>query len=222
MLEKVEALLGVEACDKQTLSPIRQILDMLGIALILIFGNVLAWIFSLVPIFGIVGLLVFGTVVPALLLGCEFFDCCLSLRGKPFLQKLRFFRDQATSVLGIGCISLIFLPIPILNAALFTLSIVGATLRLRTIEAKQKAHAVLGSDWEILLRNDTAMIYPAALSGDWNNPCHMALHRGQDKIVAFDSLGVRWESLNGLETWSQIQEASLSTLRSAKIGVCTP
>jgi len=230
MLEKVEGVLGVEACNKNTLSPIRQILDMAGIGLILLVGNAAAGIFSLLPVLGIAGFFAFGTVLQALLLGCEFFDCALSLRGKSFTQKLNFFYTQSGSVLGIGAVSLIFLPIPILNAALFTLSIVGATIRLRTMEVRQKTLECLGSEWVALIRDDTAMMFPDFLSGrfksgaqsDWNGPCYLALNQKTDKIVAFDSLSVRWESENGLQIWSEIQDVSLSTLRSAKIGKCEP
>ncbi|PCJ18252.1 MAG: hypothetical protein COB02_11740 [Candidatus Cloacimonadota bacterium] len=163
MVEKIERSLGFESNIK-SLSIINQVRDSIVISAVLVCISFLSIIVAFFPIIGPMCTIFIGFPLQALILGIEFFDFSQSLRGMTIKNKIEFTKNNLGGVFACGLISLCFLPFPIINSCLFTISILGATFHFRKVQFQKlleityldesKSLKLLSNGHEILKLND--------------------------------------------------------------------
>lgn len=136
MVEKIESSLGLETSIK-SLSIVYQVRDSIVISGVLVLISFLSILVSFFPFIGPICAICIGFPLQALVLGIEFFDFSQSIRAMTIQNKLAFVKENLGGVFACGLISLCFLPFPIINSCLFTISILSATFHLRKIKFQE-------------------------------------------------------------------------------------
>ena len=131
MVEKFERSLGLPNEQCQSISIKAQVLDSFLLLLFFLVGHGVLFLIFWIPFIGPIVTLTGGLTFQAFCLGMESMDYSLSLRGQRFSEKLAFARQRKSLVFGIGCIPLLFIAVPVLNACLLTITILGATFIVR-------------------------------------------------------------------------------------------
>ncbi|MCO4783881.1 MAG: EI24 domain-containing protein [Candidatus Cloacimonetes bacterium] len=136
MVEKIERSMGLET-SIQSLSILNQIRDSIVISGVLVVVSFLSIIVSFFPFIGPFCTIFIGFPLQAFVLGVEFFDFSQSIRAMTIQNKASFAKENLGGVFACGLISLCFLPFPIINSCLFTISILSATFHLRKVKFQE-------------------------------------------------------------------------------------
>jgi CysZ protein len=131
----VELQLGLSA-DQIHAIPFRaQLTDALRGFVLLVTINLGCLTLNCVPIVGSIAGLVVALYCDASILGRNYLDFPLSLRGRTDQDKKAFARQNRFAVLGLGTVALVFNFLPVIGAVVLTTATTGAVLLHRQLES---------------------------------------------------------------------------------------
>ncbi len=144
---EVERRLGLDESQINEVPMTKQLVDVLrDLGLMgLVFVGLFA--LQLIPILGALLGVPLVLYFQYLILGRDFLDHPLSLRGARWHQKRRFIARHRTNVLGLGFVVSLIAFIPIVSAVLLTTAVTGSVLLHRRLAAEDEAN---GWDWRSL------------------------------------------------------------------------
>ncbi|MCJ8347636.1 EI24 domain-containing protein [bacterium] len=189
MVEKIERSLGLES-SMQSLSIFQQIRDSVVISSVLVLISFMSIVISFFPIIGPLCTVFIGLPLQALVLGIEFSDFSQSLRGMSVREKVAFTKSHMGGVFACGLISLCFLPFPIINSCLFTISILGATFHLRKVEFQKLLEKTYPNEFKhlkLLSKANESLKWMQA--DDLNQSYLECIHSETKEVYCFNASG---------------------------------
>ncbi|MDP6446991.1 MAG: EI24 domain-containing protein, partial [Pirellulaceae bacterium] len=137
LVEKVERSLGIAEDEITSISFLYNLVDTIINLTLLISVNVVFFMLNFFPIIGGLAALVLSTGFTWFILGVDFLNYPLALRGVRRLDQFRYGRRHLGHNVGIGGAIFFFEFLPIIGAILVTSTAVGAVLLHRKIENAQ-------------------------------------------------------------------------------------
>lgn len=128
LARQVELRLGTSPGEMKDAPIVAQAVDALRMVGFLLTVNAGCLLVQLVPAVGSALGIAVGYYVTCSMLGFEFFDYPLSLRGRRRADKLAFARHNRFHTLGLGTSAAVLAFVPVVNAVFLTAAVVGAVL----------------------------------------------------------------------------------------------
>lgn len=134
LAEHVEQQLGVGEGELRSISFVSGLIDTILNLTLLIVVSVAIVMLSLIPAAGSVLAVVCGLYFTWFMLGLDYLNMPLAMRGIRRLRQLRFAHRHRMFTIGLGSVVFLFGFVPILGGVLLTTAVVGAVLLHRRIQ----------------------------------------------------------------------------------------
>lgn len=136
LASKVEARLGTDESEFQSLSFMQEATGAMYILGLLVGGNLFAASLNFIPVIGSLAALCLGGMITTFLLGLEFLSHSLGMRGYTQKQQIAFARRNSTVTVGFGAVVLLGQLIPILGAFIHVSATIGGVLLYHQISLR--------------------------------------------------------------------------------------
>lgn len=143
LVEQLERDLGLDESEIREVTFRFQVIDACRDLSMLIGVQVGLLLFHLIPVLGSVIALVGGAYWACWVLGKDFMDHPLNLRGWSWAEKRKFNVKHRPLTIGLGCVVIVISLIPIVNAILLTTAATGSVLLHRRLTRDDDSAATL-------------------------------------------------------------------------------